>query len=157
LKIENQYIIHFNGLKEGVHDFVFTLGKPFFEAFEPLEVPDGNVEVQVELTRNTNFLELAIDLAGNIQVRCDRCLEHFGLPIAYKGHLVVRFSETDKEQDDEVIFLHPGDYRLDLKHYLYECVSVSIPIRKVHPELPNGETGCDPEMLKKLNEILIED
>jgi uncharacterized metal-binding protein YceD (DUF177 family) len=155
LKIENQYIIQFKGLKEGVHEFTFTIDKPFFEAFEYLAVPDGNVEVQVELTKKVNFMELIIDLSGELQVQCDRCLEYFNLPVNYSGHLVVRFSETEKDPDEEVIFLHPDEYQLDLKHYLYECLSLSIPIRKVHPDLSNGEPGCDPEMLNKLSEYLI--
>lgn len=157
MKIENQYIIHFKGLKEGVHDFAFHIGKPFFDAFEQLEVPDGNLDVQVELTRKISFLELDIDLQGDLQALCDRCLGYFSLPVTFSGHLVVRFSETDQESDDEVIFLHPEEYQLDLRHYLYECVSLSLPIRKVHPDLPNGEPGCDPEMLKKLDELLIKE
>jgi uncharacterized metal-binding protein YceD (DUF177 family) len=157
LKIENQYIIHFKGLKEGVHDFSFVVDKPFFESYEHLEIPDGHVDVRVELTRKVSFLELAVDLNGEIQVQCDRCLEYFGLPVSYSGHLVVRFSETEKEPDDEVIFLHPEESQINLKHYLYECISLSIPMRKVHPDLPNGTSGCDPDMLKRLGDMLIED
>lgn len=157
MKIENQYIIQFKGLKEGVHDFSFFIDKPFFEAFEHLEIPDGNLQVQVKLTKMTNFLELDIGLTGYIQEQCDRCLEYFNLPVAYAGHLVVRFSETIKEPDEEVVFLYPEDTQLSLRHYLYECISLSIPLRKVHPDLPDGKSGCDPEMLRQLNEILIKD
>ena len=155
LKIEDQYIIQFRGLKEGVHGFEFSIMKPFFESFKHLDIPDGHVEVEVELTRKNAFLELAINLVGDVQVQCDRCLEYFGLPVSYKGHLVVRFSETEQDPDDEIIFLHPGDYQLDLKQYLYEFISVSIPIRKVHPDLEDGEPGCDKEMLELLQEHLI--
>jgi uncharacterized metal-binding protein YceD (DUF177 family) len=155
LKIENQYTIQFKGLKEGVHDFSFSIGKPFFEAFEYLAIPDGELDVQVELIKKTNFLELTVDLKGDMQVQCDRCLEYFSMPVEYQGHLVVRFSAEEKEPDEDVIFLHPEDYQIDLKHYLYECLSLNIPIRKVHPDLPNGAPGCDPEMLNTLNEYLI--
>lgn len=157
MKIENQYIIQFKGLKEGIHVFLFTLDKPFFEAFEYLAVPDGKVEVRVELVKKPGHMELTVDLSGEIQVQCDRCLEYFPLLVVYTGRLVVKFSETVKEPDEEVIFLHPDDYQLDLKHYLYECLSLSVPIRKVHPDLPDGTPGCDQEMLKKLNEYLIEE
>ena len=155
MKVENQYIIHFKGLKEGVHDFAFTIGKPFFESYEQLEVPDGNVEVQIELTKNVSFMELSIELSGEMQVQCDRCLEYFSIPVIYNGHLVIRFSETEKEPDEEVIFLHPEEYQLNLRHYFYECLSLSIPMRKVHPDLSGGQPGCDPEMLKKLDEYLV--
>jgi uncharacterized metal-binding protein YceD (DUF177 family) len=155
LKIDNEYIIQFKGLKEGVHDFAFTIEKPFFEAFEYLTVPDGHVNVKVVLNKMSAFLDLDFNLKGEMQVQCDRCLEYFDLPVDYNGHLVVRFSETEKDPDEEVIWIHSDEYELDLKHYLYECLSLSIPIRKVHPDLPDGESGCNPEMLKKLDEYLI--
>ena len=154
LKFENHYIIQFKGLKEGVHEFNFTISKPFFEEFEHLEVPDGNLDVNIELIKNTGFLELHIMLNGKIQVQCDRCLGYFQMPFDYNGHLMVRFNENPPESDDEVIYLYPDDSQLDLKQYLYECISISIPYRKVHPDLPSGETGCDPEMLKRLKEHL---
>jgi len=156
LKFEDQYIIHFKGLKEGVHDFEFIIGKPFFEEFSHLEIPDGKVFAGIALTRETAFLNLDIRLSGTIRVQCDRCLELFDMEVDFDGHLVVRFSEHDEEGNDELIFLHPEEHRLDLKQYLYECISVSIPYRKVHPDLPDGESGCDPEMLDKLNKLLVQ-
>jgi uncharacterized metal-binding protein YceD (DUF177 family) len=157
LKFENQYIIQFKGLKEGVHNFEFTLGKAFFAEFEFLEVPDGKVHARIVLTRNPTFMDLDINLNGSIQALCDRCLGYFDLDVDYIGHLVVRFSEQEKEGDDEIIFLHPDEHQLDLKHYFYECISVSIPYRKVHPDLRDGQPGCDPDMLKKLKDHLIEE
>jgi uncharacterized metal-binding protein YceD (DUF177 family) len=157
LKFENQYIVHFKGLKEGVHDFDFIIEKPFFEEFEHLEVPEGQVKVHLLLTRKTNLLELELSLKGRMMVACDRCLDYFEIPVDFSGQLLVKFSENPQEEDDEVIFLHPDESRLDLKHYLYECLSLSIPFRKIHPDLPNGESGCDPEMIRKLNDLLIED
>jgi uncharacterized protein len=157
LRIENQYIIHYKGLKEGVHHFEFSIEKPFFDSFEYLEVPDGKVNVQVELTRKVHFLDLDISLAGSMMVQCDRCLGYFDLPVSYNGHLMVRFREDSKEPDDEVIFLHPEEQQLDLKHYFYECISLSIPLRKVHPDLKSGKPGCDPEMMRRINDLLVND
>jgi len=156
LKFENQYIIHFKGLKEGVHDFEFVIDKPFFEEFEHLEIPDGKVGVKIALTKKTGFMELALALSGLVEVQCDRCLDYFEIPVAYEGQLLVKFGD-EVETDDEVIFLDPEAYRLELKQTLYECLSISIPYRKVHPDLPNGDSGCNPEMIKKLNELLIKE
>jgi uncharacterized metal-binding protein YceD (DUF177 family) len=155
LKIENRYSIQFKGLKEGIHEFEFILGKPFFEEFERLEVQDGKVTAGITLERKTSMLDLEIRLKGDILVTCDRCLENFWMGVEYSGHLVVQFSEREQEGNDEIIYLHPEEYQLDLKHYLYESISVSIPYRKVHPDLPGGGSGCDPEMLGKLESLII--
>jgi uncharacterized metal-binding protein YceD (DUF177 family) len=157
LKSENQYIIHFKGLKEGEHDFEFAIGKPFFEEFEQLEIPEGKVNANIVLTRKPGFLEIEMALSGVVQVECDRCLSYFEMPLSYEGKLLVKFSETQKEEDADVLFLHPEDYALDLKHYMYECISLSLPFRKVHPDLPDGESGCDPDMIKKLKDHLVTD
>jgi uncharacterized metal-binding protein YceD (DUF177 family) len=34
---------------------------------------------------------------------------------------------------------------------------MTIPIRRVHPLDKNGKIGCNPEMIKKLNELLIDE
>jgi uncharacterized metal-binding protein YceD (DUF177 family) len=77
------------------------------------------------------------------------------MDVDYSGHLVVQFTENEKEGNDEIVYLHPEEYKLDLKHYLYECVSISKPYRNVHPDLPGGASGCDPEMLGKLESLII--
>jgi uncharacterized metal-binding protein YceD (DUF177 family) len=154
LKFENQYIIQFKGLKEGVHDFNFIITKPFFLEFEHLEAQDGNLEVAVEVTKKTNLLDLIISFSGYIQVQCDRCLDYFKLPVAFEDQLLVKLAENPNDTDDDMVFLYPDESKLDLKHYLYEFISLSIPYRKVHPVLDNGEPGCDKEMLKQLKSIL---
>ncbi len=155
MKIEKEYTVQFKGLKEGVHEFAFEIDKPFFEAFEYLAVPAGHVDVKVVLEKNTTFLDFQISLTGEIQVQCDRCLEYFDLRVDFIGHLVVRFSETPKDPDDEVMWIHPDESEIELGHYFYECLSLSIPIRKIHPDLPDGTSGCDPDMIKRLNEYLV--
>jgi uncharacterized metal-binding protein YceD (DUF177 family) len=155
LNIENQYIIHFKGLKEGVHEFAFSLEKPFFEAHEHLEVPDGKVSVQVRLTRKLSFMEMEVILKGEILAQCDRCLSIFRMPVNYVGTLVVRFSESEQETADDIWILHPDESQIDLQHYLYECIGLSLPIRKVHPDMADGRPGCDNDMLQKLNETLV--
>jgi uncharacterized protein len=157
LKFVNQYIIHFKGLKEGVHDFEFKISKPFFEEFEHLEIPDGEMDVTVQLDKKANLLDLFVSLSGKIQVQCDRCLEYFELPVDFQGDLIVKFSETTQDTDDEVMFLDPGEHELSLKHYFYECICLSIPYRKVHPDLKDGKPGCNREMLSKLASHLIEE
>jgi uncharacterized metal-binding protein YceD (DUF177 family) len=155
LAFENQYIIQFKGLKEGVHAFEFALEKPFFEEFTHLEVPDGNVNIRISLDKRTGFLDLSVQLEGAIMVQCDRCLGYFELPVDHESHLVVQFSEEEKDGGDEILYLHPEDHRLDLKHYFYECLSLAIPYRKVHPDREDGSEGCDEEMLGKLKELLV--
>ncbi len=117
-----------------------------------LDIQDGNLVIMINLNKKPDFLNLDILVKGTIFVECDRCLEYFNYPIEYKDKLLVKFSDTPAGQSDEIIILHPMDDELDLKHYIYECISLSIPYRKIHPESKDGKSLCKKEMLQKIHE-----
>ena len=153
LKSDNQYIIRFKGLKEGIHNFRFDIKKRFFTEFSEIEARDGNLEVLIKLNRKADFLMLNITIKGTLFVQCDRCLEYFDYPVKYKDIVLVKFSENNAEQSDELIILNPNETELDLKQYLYECISLNIPYRKIHPETKDGKSLCKKEMIDKINEF----
>ena len=68
-----------------------------------------------------------------------------GLPCAhYQGRLLVKFSDEVHEYDGEVMWMLPGEDRVELAQYIYESIVLSLPYQRVHPE---GE--CNPEMLER--------
>ncbi len=153
MNLGNEYIIRFKGLKEGKHPFNFELKKPFFEEFRVLEAADGRLFVSIMLDKKSQHMELDIDINGFINVQCDRCLDYFDLPIKYIGKVYVKFSEESFEDSDDIIVLHPDDYELDIKQYLFESVGLSIPYKKIHPEDERGFSGCNSEMIDKLENL----
>jgi len=66
------------------------------------------------------------------------------VPIDFEGQLVVKFSDEVHEYDGEVMWMLPGEDRVELAQYIYESIVLSLPYQRVHPE---GE--CNPEMLKR--------
>ena len=70
-------------------------------------------------------------------------------PVHYEGTLQVRFSETEKESDGDVMWLSPNETELPLGQYIYESISLSLPYRKIHPEDANGNSLCNPDMLSR--------
>lgn len=151
LKIRNQYIVPFGGLKEGLHHFDFEVTDEFFEVYSALEIKSGHLNVGIDLLRKTTLLTFDILIQGVVSVRCDRCLDYYEQYIRYDGKLFVKFSERDKNNNntDDVIILSPGEHELDLKHYIYESISISMPYKRIHPE-KNGVSLCNSEMLKYL-------
>ena len=47
--------------------------------------------------------------------------------------------------------------KLDLKQHFYEFIYLALPIKRVHPDDKSGNSTCDPDMLKKLNEHIVEE
>jgi uncharacterized metal-binding protein YceD (DUF177 family) len=69
--------------------------------------------------------------------------------VEYNGKVAVRFSEEELENDDEIIWLNPGDDVLDLEQYLRESVVLCLPYQRVHPCDIHGNPLCNPAMLER--------
>jgi uncharacterized metal-binding protein YceD (DUF177 family) len=150
LKLVNQYIIPFTGLKEGEHVFNFDFREEFFKKYDVLEAIGGEVKAEVFLLKKPNMLRLENQLRGNLKVQCDRCLELFSYPLFYSGSLIVKFGLNAEDSTDEIWVLNPDENEIDLEQYFYECISLSLPIQIIHPDTPAGNSGCNPEMLNIL-------
>ena len=144
MDVLKKYSIAFKGLGEGTHRFDMKVDDRFFEAFEGSEIRRGNADVRLTLDKRGNGMALDFDIRGEVAVECDRCLEEFMMPVGYTGTLAVRYSETEQESDGEVMWMLPGEDRVELAQYIYESIVLSLPYQRVHPE---GE--CNPEMLKR--------
>lgn len=98
-------------------------------------------------------MSLDLGIAGNVTVKCDRCLGDLVLPVDIQVPFSVMFSsyagDAEEGSADEVILLDSSSAELDLSQIIYDYVTLSLPIKKVHPE---GQ--CDPQMMEKLKDIL---
>lgn len=153
LATKKPYTIAFKGLKNGTHYFDFEAGNAFFKEFEMTDMKDGLAAIDIELEKTDRFLDVSISIIGTLEVMCDRCLEYFKLNISYYNTFMVKFSETPMESTDEIMILHPNDHELNLKQYIFESISLSIPCRKVHPDDEQGNPGCNQDMLGKIKAL----
>lgn len=153
LKLVNQYIIPFKGLKEGDHEFEFGFDQKFFDEHKVLEAKSGNIGAIVFLTKKTNILSLSTTLKGDLNIQCDRCLEYFNYPIHSQSDLLVKFGENTGDSTDEIWVVDPNSHDLNMEQYLYECILLSLPIQRIHSDDANVDSGCNPEMLEKLEQL----
>lgn len=146
MKREQDYIIPFKGLSLGEHQFKFEIDNKFFESFEYFETERGNLIVDLILIKESALLDLNFFIKGNIDLRCDRCLGMFTIPVEGSFKLIIKFGEKYLEESEEVIVLPLSEHSLDISQYLFEFINLMLPIKRVHAD----ESDCDPEMLKKL-------
>ncbi|MEI6764317.1 MAG: DUF177 domain-containing protein [Bacteroidota bacterium] len=149
-----QFIINFNGLAAGKHQFVFNIDDTFFEHFEYSEIHKGQIKVELELTKELDSLILDFSIDGITEVSCDRCLEPLEFPLHGNNRLYVKFSDNNEEETDEVVILPPSSYQLDVSQYIYEFTHLMLPIRRVHPEDEHGKSSCNEEVIRKLEQYL---
>jgi len=151
------YTIPLSGLKEGQHTFDFEIDKTFFEQFDESEVKEGSLVANVVLEKRSTHLDLIISISGNVRICCDRCLEMFFQPVDCENRLLVKFGKTIEDIDPDILSLPVGENELDLQQHFYEFIILALPIKRVHPVDNKGNSTCDPEMLKKLEELIVEE
>ena len=148
------FTLPLNGLAQGRTVFDWKAGKEFFEAFDNAEILSSALDVHVTVEKSGRYIGIDLEIEGNVTVPCDRCLEDLVLPVSVSPRFSVKFGEEPREQAEdskegerEILYLPASDADLDLSQIVYDFVSISLPLQRVHPE---GE--CNPEMTRYLGD-----
>lgn len=149
-----KYNIEFKGLAEGLHDFRFDVDDSFFTHFEETLVEQGDVKVKVRLEKRSAFIKLHLKLKGFLVLTCDRCLEEYRQKVKNETEVFVKFGEKEFDEGENVIWILPEEHQINLAQIMYEYISLSIPLRHVHPKGETGIRECNPAMIEKLKKHL---
>ncbi len=144
MKSNKEFIIPFIGLKVGFHDFNFEIHDAFFEEVEYSIIHKGDVTVSLSLEKKETMLIGEFQIGGTVSTSCDRCNDPIDVPVKGSFRLVYKF-DNEISDDESLIVLHPDAYELDVRDSIYELITVSLPVRLVHPM---GE--CNEEMIQLL-------
>ena len=155
--MSGRYTIPLNGLKEGRHTIDFEIDKELFEQFEESEVKEGSLIANIVMDKRSSHSDLLIRISGNVKICCDRCLEMFFHPVVCENRLLVKFGKTIDDIDPDILSLPVGENELDLQQHIYEFILLALPIKRVHPNDNKGISTCDPVMLKKLDELIVDE
>ena len=129
------------------------MNRDFFNSFEVEEINKVELEAEVQLVKKTNYLELEFSVTGFLEVICDLCLDFYAQKIESGGKLYIRFGEVHTELSDELIVIPSNQTEIDISQQLYDFSMLGIPFRKQHAIDINGESGCNPEMIKILGNM----
>ena len=147
----DSYAVRISGLGEGDHHFSFELDRKFFVLFEHSDISDGNINAEVILEKKPGVFSLHFFLEGRVEVMCDRCLENFFTNISITQTVFVKLGETKEEIEDDVLMIGRDDHEIEVRQYLYEFIMLALPYQKVHPDDSEGNSTCNPEMIKQLD------
>jgi uncharacterized protein len=149
------FTIPLSGLKEGHHIYDFKIGDKFFDQFEESEIKEGNLCAIIELDKRSSHFDVIVKITGSVKIGCDRCLEMFLQPIECENRLLVKLGKKWEEDDPDIITIPSDEQDLDIRQHLYEYIYLAIPIKRIHPDDHYGKSTCNPEMLDKLKEHVI--
>ena len=151
MKLSNDFVLSFFGLKEGRHKFEYKIDKQFFESFKFDEFLDADFTVALDFNKKSTLLELQFESQGTGTVACDVTNEPFDLSMEGNLDLVVKFGDEFNDDHEEVLILPHGEHQLDLSQYIYEMIVLAVPLKKIHPGVADGSLKSD--ILKKLEEL----
>ncbi|MCX6287948.1 MAG: DUF177 domain-containing protein [Bacteroidetes bacterium] len=148
-----KYQIQFSGLKPGTHSFDFNLDQTFFEYYQLNEITGSKVRVHIDMEKEERMLVLRFDISGSVNLSCDRCGDPLTMNLKGQQSLVVKLSDHNEEESEDVQIVKESESRFDLSQFIYEYVSLMLPAYRVHGNNSKGESLCNPDILKKLEEL----
>ena len=148
-----KFSITFQGLKNGIHQFEYQIDRSFFKNFEDSALNDASFVVKLDLEREETMLVLNFEFEGTMVAECDRCLEMIDMPMSGTQRLMAKFSEEEKEEEDDVFYIQPKAPELNVSKYVYELVHLGIPIRKVKPDCDDFPKDCPTNLIGYIEKI----
>ena len=134
-KLRN-YDVSFSGLKIGKHEFKFEIDKEFFQLFDTeQDFTNPKITVDVLLDKHSTFLEFEIKVSGTVELVCDITNENFDHPIENQIKVLVKFGEEYDDSEEDVITIPTSDHAFNIAQLIYENVALSIPMKKLSPNV----------------------
>ena len=151
--------IAFVGLKPGVHEFNYEVDDKFFAGIEDKkgkrEFSNCQAHVKLLLDKKNSFMLLKFEIGGKADVICDRCSNVLTMDLWDEFNMVVKMVENpeemnDREEDPDIYYISRTESHLHLNDWIYEFVSLSIPMQKTCSPEEFGGSKCNQEVLEKL-------
>ena len=151
MKRSEKHILKFSGLKDGLHEFYYSIKDDFFKSFNYNEFNSSHFKIKIQLIKKPTILELKFSSSGIVNVNCSISNEPFDHNLVSNLDLVVNFGEYFDDSNDELLILPFGSHSIDLDQYFYEMVVLSMPIKLMHPGVEDGTLKSD--ILNRLKEF----
>ncbi|UAY51342.1 YceD family protein [Ferruginibacter albus] len=150
--------IAFVGLKPGIHEFTYEVDDKFFAEIENKEFSNCHAAIKLELDKKSSFMLLKFEVGGKADVVCDRCGNLLTKDLWDEFNMLVKLVDNpeemnEQEDDPDVFYISRTESHLYLNDWLYEFVTLSIPMQKMCSEDEMGGPQCNKEVLKKLKDM----
>ena len=131
--------IKISGLKDGNHEYHFSLDNRFLDDFSRSFFDFPELEIQVLLGFSETMIKAEILVQGEVQLICDRSLDTFRHPVSENVIHFFKFGEEEKELSDELDVISKERVQIDLDQLIYDSVALSLPSKRLHPRFLNED------------------
>ncbi len=122
-----------SGLRDGNHEFLFSLDSGFLTEFSRTFFDLPQLSVRVNLLTSETMIKADIKIEGKVELICDRSLDSFSHEVNESVIHFYKFGEEEKELSDELEIISKERVVIDLDQLIYDTVALSLPSKKLHP------------------------
>lgn len=127
------------GLSQKSHPFDYAFGDDFFKIYGTSLLESGQFEAHVTLDKRETMIEGDFHILGAAHLVCDRSLEPFDYPMDIHRKILFKYGQEEKELSEEIVLITREQASLDLGQYLYELITVNLPMKRLHPRFRDEE------------------
>jgi len=154
LRSLSEYIIKFEGLKQGTHFYEFNVDNKFFEEFDCFEFKKSFFKIDLDFEKQSTMLLLRFNFTGTITVPCDRCLDEVDVNVEGSEKLIVKFGNEEHDETNEILMIPIHEHELNVAKYIYEFINIGLPQKRIHLEdICNQEVIDELEKIEQKNEV----
>jgi uncharacterized metal-binding protein YceD (DUF177 family) len=153
-----EYEIAFVGLKEGQHEFDYQVKEEFFIERGMHDFTSLDAQIKLILDKHVGFLQLKFEVGGKVETTCDRCGDPLEIELWDDFNIVIKMVENpdemnENEEDPDIFYISRGESHIHVSQWLYDFVLLSIPMQRMCKDKEDGTSGCNPEVIQKLEEM----
>lgn len=139
MDILQQYNIDIFKLSNSTHEYKFEVDDTFFDRYYNDLIESGTAKINVSLAKSATFIEMQFDIIGSVELTCDRSLENFFEPVKSSNKMLFKYGDDWEELSDEIVMISRDEQRINVGQFIYEFISLALPMKKIHPKLRNQD------------------
>ena len=128
-----KYDLDVGGFSKDRRDYTLDLANDFLE--EGDEVICIQAKVEVSVTKTAEVLKADISVKGTLTLVCDRSLQEFEQEIDCNELVYFKYGHRYEELDINLYTISSSQRYINIKQLLYDMVLLSLPMKKIHPDL----------------------
>lgn len=128
-----KYDIELSKLNLGRYDFSFQIDDEFFTLFDFSLIDKGSLKTDVSLDKKSTFISMLFRIYGTVRLICDRSLDEYDYELKSEDEIILNFGDEPMGFSDEIEVIPSNTQQINVANYIYELISVVIPMKKMHP------------------------
>ena len=139
------YDIHIVGLDNKRYEYDFASDSTFFASLDQELIEKGDIQTHLILDKSETMIRLDFHITGFVEQTCDRSLDDYEEPVDTRQTMLLKFGDHNEELSDEIELIERNTTTVNVARYIFEFISLSLPMKRLHPRFRDDEEGDDEE------------